>query len=333
MVIVSSVTTPETIYIFYALNMIGAVSNMVDPRTSIEGIHDYISEVNSKIVISLDVAYPKIIKAVEGTDVERIIITSPSNSLLGIKKVLYGLKNRPPKLSQNSILWDDFILKGVSNDITTAPCTKDECCVIVHTGGTTGMSKGVMLSNDNINALVQQSILTEIDMQRVHTWMNIMPPFIAYGIGMGIHLPLVIGMETILIPAFDADKFDSLLVKHKPIHMVFVPSYWGTIINSNGTSFATPMLAGLAACLWSALPTENAMQIRERILRSADRYATPDATQYGYGIPDAWIAYTMDMTAVEPIYEEEPPRKILRGEQILILRHGHVYNLAGQRIE
>ena len=107
----------------------------------------------------------------------------------------------------------------------------------------------------------------------------------------------------------------------------------GTIINSNGTSFATPMLAGLAACLWSALPTENAMQIRERILRSADRYATPDATQYGYGIPDAWIAYTMDMTAVEPIYEEEPPRKILRGEQILILRHGHVYNLAGQRIE
>jgi subtilisin family serine protease len=107
----------------------------------------------------------------------------------------------------------------------------------------------------------------------------------------------------------------------------------GTIINSNGTSFATPMLAGLAACLWSALPTENAMQIRERILRSADRYSTPDATQYGYGIPDAWVAYTMDMTPVETIYEEEPPRKLLQGEQILILRHGHVYNLAGQRVE
>ena len=107
----------------------------------------------------------------------------------------------------------------------------------------------------------------------------------------------------------------------------------GVIIHSNGTSFATPLLAGLAACLWSAYPTENAMQIRERILRSADRYSTPDATQYGYGIPDAWVAYTMDMTAVETIYEEEPPRKILRGEQILILRHGHVYNLAGQRVE
>lgn len=107
----------------------------------------------------------------------------------------------------------------------------------------------------------------------------------------------------------------------------------GVIIHSNGTSFATPLLAGLAACLWSAYPTENAMQIRERILRSADRYATPDTQQYGYGIPDAWVAYTMDMTAVETINKEEAPRKILRGEQILILRHGHVYNLAGQRVE
>ena len=75
------------------------------------------------------------------------------------------------------------------------------------------------------------------------------------------------------------------------------------------------------------------MQIRERIIRSADRYSTPDMQQYGYGIPDARVAYTMDLTAVETIYEEEPPRKILRGEQILILRHGHVYNLAGQRVE
>lgn len=94
------------------------------------------------------------------------------------------------------------------------------------------MPKGVMLSNENVNALVVQSILTGIDMKREHTWMDIMPPFIAYGIGMGLHLPLVIGMETILIPSFDAKKFDELLLKHKPIHMVGVPSYWGVIINS-----------------------------------------------------------------------------------------------------
>ena len=108
----------------------------------------------------------------------------------------------------------------------------------------------------------------------------------------------------------------------------------GQIVQSNGTSFATPLLAGLAACLWSALPTENAMQIRERIIRSADRYSTPDMQQYGYGIPDAWVAYTMNPAAVDYSFTEiEVPRKILRGGQILILHHGQVYNVAGQRVE
>ena len=112
----------------------------------------------------------------------------------------------------------------------------------------------------------------------------------------------------------------------------------GDTVRSNGTSFATPLIAGLAACLWSALPNENAMQIRERIIRSADRYATPDTEhyKYGYGIPDAWKAYQNEPSGNETVNlipNDEQPHKIIRGEQILIIRHGHIYNLAGQRIE
>lgn len=235
-VVVTSVTTPETIYAFYALNRIGAISNMVDPRTSPEGIHEYICEVDAEVVLTLDIAYPKIEKAVAGTNVRKIIVTSPVDSLSGIKKRLYAISNRikGPKTTYGELCqtWSSFIFDGSSVTPTIEPYTRDSCCVIVHTGGTTGLPKGVMLSDDNLNALVLQSILTEINMKREHTWMDIMPPFIAYGIGMGICLPLVIGMETILIPSFDPKKFDELLIKHKPMHMVFVPSYWGTIVNS-----------------------------------------------------------------------------------------------------
>lgn len=111
----------------------------------------------------------------------------------------------------------------------------------------------------------------------------------------------------------------------------------GTIITSNGTSFATPLIAGLAASLWSALPNENAMQIRERIIQSAHLYPGHDANnKMGYGIPDAWEAYMMpDPTGIETVKTEETekPRKVIRGEQVLIIRHGHIYNLAGQRVE
>ena len=116
-----------------------------------------------------------------------------------------------------------------------------------------------------------------------------------------------------------------------------VMSPFGFSMYSSGTSFATPLIAGFAACLWSALPNENAMQIRERILRSADRYTKPDTQkyQYGYGIPDAWKAYNNGegLTVSVEGTQEAPPQKIIRGDQILIIRHGHIYNLAGQRIE
>lgn len=104
----------------------------------------------------------------------------------------------------------------------------------------------------------------------------------------------------------------------------------GTTQRGNGTSFASPLIAGLAASLWSALPDENAAQIRERIIRSANRHTTPDNT-YGYGIPDAWAAYqgTTDLPEIEIT---NTPNKILLDGHIYIRRGAHRYDLLGNRL-
>ncbi len=109
---------------------------------------------------------------------------------------------------------------------------------------------------------------------------------------------------------------------------------YGSIVESNGTSFATPLLAGMAATLWSAFPKENAMQIRERIIQSSHLYNHPDKERYGYGIPDAWAAYSHEPTDIEKTdtYREYYPQKILRKGQIVIIRGGNAYNIAGQVI-
>ena len=108
----------------------------------------------------------------------------------------------------------------------------------------------------------------------------------------------------------------------------------GTVVQSNGTSFAAPTIAGLAASLWSALPSENAMQIRQRIIDSSDRALTPDYQQFGYGIPDAWKAYTLyaEQTPIIPA-EENKARKIVRNGQILILQNEQLFTLTGQRVQ
>ena len=110
----------------------------------------------------------------------------------------------------------------------------------------------------------------------------------------------------------------------------------GYIIKGNGTSFATPLLAGFAACLWSALPDENAMQIRERIIRSANHYTTPDIlnNHSGYGIPDAWKAYTMKPTGIEELRGNDGRyTKVLRNGQLYLIYKGKMYDVRGLRVE
>ena len=98
---------------------------------------------------------------------------------------------------------------------------------------------------------------------------------------------------------------------------------------NNGTSFAAPLLAGLAATLWSALPDESAMQIRERIIRSADRYTNPDRNQYGYGIPDAYAAYLGQTTTTIESAVSTRVRKYIQGNELLIEHNGKTYNILG----
>lgn len=227
-------TLPETVYLFYALGKIGAIANMVDPRTSAEGICDYIQEVNSELLVVVDAALPKIQEVLAQTNVKKILVISPADSLPTIPSILYRIKHsNSSRMNKTCVSWKAFVAEGAEyNGIPDIEYERDQVVVIVHTGGTTGKPKGVMLTHNNLNASAFQCSISGMNFRREQTWLNIMPSFIAYGVGNGLHLPLIIGMETILIPQFDPNKFDELLLKHKPNHMTGVPSHYGNIINS-----------------------------------------------------------------------------------------------------
>ena len=105
-----------------------------------------------------------------------------------------------------------------------------------------------------------------------------------------------------------------------------------TVQYSNGTSFACPIIAGMAACLWSALPNASNMEIRERIIASANRYKEPHP-QYGYGIPDAWKAYeqTTDIEAIQSV-DIPQARKVLINGVLWILHNGKRYDVMGREV-
>ena len=224
---VVSIMTPEIIALFYAADMIGATLNLVDPRYSVEGIREYIEEVDSHLLVCLNVVYERCRQAAKRTNVEKVIVLSPADSLPPVMAVGYKLTTPDKnKYASNVIRWKQFIKGGEGQSTAAEPYDPDHACVVVHTGGTTGSPKGVMLTDDCFNGIALQFQAYPKLFHRGQKLMNVMPPFIAYGFACGIHLPLVLGFTVIIIPNLDPAKLGSLVLKYKPEHMFGVPTHY-----------------------------------------------------------------------------------------------------------
>ena len=224
---VVSIMTPEVIALFYAADMMGATLNLVDPRYSVEGIREYIEEVDSHLLVCLNVVYERCRQAAKRTNVEKVIVLSPADSLPPVMAVGYKLTTPDKnKYASNVIRWKQFIKGGEGQSTAAEPYDPDHACVVVHTGGTTGSPKGVMLTDDCFNGIALQFQAYPKLFHRGQKLMNVMPPFIAYGFACGIHLPLVLGFTVIIIPNLDPAKLGSLVLKHKPEHMFGVPTHY-----------------------------------------------------------------------------------------------------------
>lgn len=232
-VTICSVNTPEVVYAIYALNRIGAVSNLVDPRTNTDRIGQYMKDANSRFVLTLDRALPRFTKLGEDGLIDRIVVISPADSLPYHLKLGYKLKNKDkPHMNELCWSWSDFVKSGINAKVKDIPYEKDYPVAVVYTGGTTGIPKGAVLSNDSFNAITYSYNSIDIDVSRNQRYLNIMPPFIAYGVSCGLNMPLCHGVTTVLIPQFDPEKFADLLQKYKPQHIIGVPSHFEKLMLS-----------------------------------------------------------------------------------------------------
>ncbi len=229
--------TPEGITMVYAVNMVGAICNMVHPLSSEKELEYYIKVAESKYVLVIDAVFDKVYRLRDTAGLERIIVVRPSDGLGFLKKKLYNTlhikKVRLPANDNRVVLWEDFIAnsyfyQGNYHEERGA----NDLAIIMYSGGTTGAPKAVMLSNLNINA---ESICDSAMIRQVvpgATVLSILPLFHCFGLGVCIHTPLCRGMGCILIPAFSHKQFADIIKKNEPNFIVGVPTLFEALINT-----------------------------------------------------------------------------------------------------
>lgn len=243
--------TPEGITMVYAVNMVGAVCNMVHPLSSEKELEYYIKVAESKYVLVIDAVFDKIYRLRDS--LERIIVVRPSDGLGFLKKKLYNTlhikKVRLPANDNRVVLWEDFIANSLfyqGNYHEERSAT--DPAVIMYSGGTTGAPKPVLLSNLNINAesLCDATVIRQVTPGA--TVLSILPLFHCFGLGVCIHTPLCKGMGCILIPAFSHKQFADIIKKNEPNFIVGVPTLFEALINTklkpNDLSSVTAVICG-----------------------------------------------------------------------------------------
>lgn len=226
---------PQAIYMFYAINRIGALANMIHPLSAEKEIEFYLNESDSVAAITLDQFYGKFANIRQNTKLQHLIIASIGDALSPVMKVGYALTQgrKIPKLPADApvIRWKEFLNKGknFSGEYAVKRVGEDPA-VILYSGGTTGTTKGIVLTNLNFNALSQQVIGANQMFRPGDKMLAAMPIFHGFGLGVCIHTMLTQGGRCILVPKFTPKSYAKDLVKNRCNFIAGVPTLYEALL-------------------------------------------------------------------------------------------------------
>ena len=228
--------TPQALDCFYALNRIGAIPNMIHPLSAAKEIAFYLNFSKSKAILTLDQFYNKVAEILpELENPTEILIAKVADELPAPLNLVYPMTKggRHPLPKTGYRLWYDVVAAGKNTVLPEDEGKWDDCGAILYSGGTTGTTKGIMLSNMNFNALGLQTIAASgYGSVAGMKMLSIMPVFHGFGLGVGIHTALIGGATCILVPQFSVNVYADTLLKQKPNLIPGVPTLFEALLRA-----------------------------------------------------------------------------------------------------
>ncbi len=239
---------PQAIIAFYALNYMGAVANMIHPLSSEGEIAFFLEQSDSVAAITLDAFLPRFLATERGRSVPHLIVTGIGDALSGLKKIGFALtkgrKIPPVPVRENICKWGAFLAAARTDSDCHCSRSGEDAAVILYSGGTTGTTKGILLTNKNFNALGLQTAAAGDCIVPGNKMLAIMPIFHGFGLGVCIHTVLIAGCQCILVPQFNVATYAKLLRTCRPNYIACKGSFAAvTAYRSSSNARSTPFCA------------------------------------------------------------------------------------------
>ncbi len=221
--------SPQNVIATISAQRIGAIPVQFNPMYVTREIEYQVKDSGCRVMITLDLFWQKVREA---GGVEHYIWTGMQDYLSFPLSFLYKLKAKPPKVPASDAAHFADLLKESAEGLQIPPINpKDDLAVLIYTGGTTGLSKGVMLTHFNIASNITQIQEWLHREDRHDIVLGVLPMFHSYGFTATVGLALSSGSTCVLVPRFDAVDLLKTITRYKPTSFPGIPTMYTGLLN------------------------------------------------------------------------------------------------------
>lgn len=212
---------------FYAINRIGAIANIVHPLTPADALEDIVKTSRSKAIFVLDIIMEPYVETLRRLN-RLVIVCSSSDYASSVMKPALKIYSKIKTKSKTKPSSNTAAFHTICNLTFRAPKLEgngEDVAVYLHGGGTTGKSKTIQLTNDNLNSLAYKlSFFDAPHAPGEEFSLCVLPLFHAFGLGVVLHFSMCAGFTCIGMPTFSAEKANKYIKKYNVTYIVGVPN-------------------------------------------------------------------------------------------------------------
>ena len=287
-ILISMPTSPQGVIAFYAANKLGAVPALIHPLSTAPEIEHYLNASRARIALTLDAFYERFARIEPKLPLETLILARIPDYLSPPKQLGFwltkGRKIAPVPADARVRWWSELTAARFPAAARAAAGTHDPAAILF-SGGTTGLPKGILLSNRNFIAEGMQAAAWG-ELAQGHSILAILPIFHGFGLGVCVNAAFMAGGKSILVPMFSAEAVAKLLRKKRPNLLVGVPTLYEAL--ARDPSLAKADLSCLRATFSGAdtLPRPVKERFEKLVAERGGRVKLLE----GYGLTEAVTA-------------------------------------------